>query len=69
MANSGKLNAMSFQDKKYQGGKALPFLDHDVLVITPQSGTDRKLISSYLPKMTHNLIWQMTLEENSRHYS
>eukprot|EP00957_Ditylum_brightwellii_P132493 10103828-Ditylum_brightwellii.AAC.1 len=29
MAGSGKEDAMSFQDKKYQGGKALLFLDHD----------------------------------------
>eukprot|EP00957_Ditylum_brightwellii_P034113 2585605-Ditylum_brightwellii.AAC.2 len=29
IADSGKENAMSFQDKKYQGGKALLFLDHD----------------------------------------
>eukprot|EP00957_Ditylum_brightwellii_P006971 528348-Ditylum_brightwellii.AAC.1 len=29
MADSGKENAVLFQDRKYQGGKALPFLDHD----------------------------------------
>ena len=29
MADSGKENAVSYQDKKYQGGKTLPFLDHD----------------------------------------
>eukprot|EP00957_Ditylum_brightwellii_P168219 12807061-Ditylum_brightwellii.AAC.1 len=28
MADSGKKNAIPFQDKKHQGGKALPFLDH-----------------------------------------
>eukprot|EP00957_Ditylum_brightwellii_P003294 249989-Ditylum_brightwellii.AAC.1 len=31
MAKSGKENAMSFQGKKYQGGKALLFLDHDFI--------------------------------------
>eukprot|EP00957_Ditylum_brightwellii_P039632 2997505-Ditylum_brightwellii.AAC.1 len=29
IANSGKDNVMSFQDKEYQGGKALLFSDHD----------------------------------------
>eukprot|EP00957_Ditylum_brightwellii_P085959 6539904-Ditylum_brightwellii.AAC.1 len=29
MAGSGKENAVSFQDKKYQGRKTLLFLDHD----------------------------------------
>eukprot|EP00957_Ditylum_brightwellii_P096364 7339058-Ditylum_brightwellii.AAC.1 len=29
MADSGKENAVSFQDKKYHGEKALPFLDYD----------------------------------------
>eukprot|EP00957_Ditylum_brightwellii_P145036 11045782-Ditylum_brightwellii.AAC.1 len=29
MVDSGKEKAATFHDKKYQGGKALPFLDHD----------------------------------------
>eukprot|EP00957_Ditylum_brightwellii_P101700 7750540-Ditylum_brightwellii.AAC.1 len=29
MADSGKEKVATFHDKKYQGGKALPFLDHD----------------------------------------
>eukprot|EP00957_Ditylum_brightwellii_P117027 8926661-Ditylum_brightwellii.AAC.1 len=29
MTESGTENAISFQDKKYQGGKTLPFLDHN----------------------------------------
>eukprot|EP00957_Ditylum_brightwellii_P193699 14750358-Ditylum_brightwellii.AAC.1 len=29
MADSGKENAVPFQDEKYKGGKALPFFDHD----------------------------------------
>eukprot|EP00957_Ditylum_brightwellii_P015754 1187188-Ditylum_brightwellii.AAC.1 len=29
MADFGKGTAVPFQDKKYQGGKVLPFLDHD----------------------------------------
>eukprot|EP00957_Ditylum_brightwellii_P112473 8575233-Ditylum_brightwellii.AAC.1 len=29
MADSGKEKAAAFHDTKYQGGKALPFLDHD----------------------------------------
>eukprot|EP00957_Ditylum_brightwellii_P050883 3858746-Ditylum_brightwellii.AAC.1 len=29
MADSGKEKAATFHNKKYQGGKALPFMDHD----------------------------------------
>eukprot|EP00957_Ditylum_brightwellii_P042250 3199713-Ditylum_brightwellii.AAC.1 len=29
MADSGKEGVVPFQDKKYQGGKSLLFLDHD----------------------------------------
>eukprot|EP00957_Ditylum_brightwellii_P117065 8929680-Ditylum_brightwellii.AAC.1 len=29
MADSEKENTVPFQDKKYQGGKTLPFLDND----------------------------------------
>eukprot|EP00957_Ditylum_brightwellii_P131583 10034769-Ditylum_brightwellii.AAC.1 len=34
MADSGKENAVLILDKKYQGGKALPFIDHDFIGTT-----------------------------------